>query len=182
MNFCEGFESFIWAAGWWFLCQTYQLISGNHQIPFKVDDYLKKCSSTGPEIFMVVSSHEKEEESVKNNLVIVEKMSRFIRGLTAEKTNSQISQNRARLCTFKMALNPSESLPKQCIKPYHHRPFFGILSKKLQNFPQNGITFSTIHRPLVAIIRETVFCLWFIIAQLFGQQYLSGVSSFQIGN
>ena len=44
----------------------------------------------------------------KNNLVIVEKISRFIRGLTAEDTNSQISQNRARLCAFKIALDPSE--------------------------------------------------------------------------
>ena len=40
-------------------------------------------------------------------------MSKFIRGLTAEKktTNSQIYQNRAGLCTFKIALNPKESLP-----------------------------------------------------------------------
>ena len=44
----------------------------------------------------------------KNNSVIVEKISRFIRGLTAEDTNSQMSQNRARLCAFKIALNPSE--------------------------------------------------------------------------
>ena len=33
-----------------------------------------------------------------------------MRDLTAENTNSQIFQNRARLCTFKIALNPSESL------------------------------------------------------------------------
>ena len=61
---------------------------------------------------MVVFSHE-NEDSIKNNLVIiiVEKISRFIKGLTAENTNSQISQNRARLCTLKIALNPSESLP-----------------------------------------------------------------------
>ena len=32
---------------------------------FKVDDYLRKSSLTGPEIFMVVFSHEKEEDSVK---------------------------------------------------------------------------------------------------------------------
>ena len=44
----------------------------------------------------------------KNNLVIVERISRFVRELTAEDTNSQISQNRARLCAFKIALNPSE--------------------------------------------------------------------------
>ena len=44
----------------------------------------------------------------KNNLVIVEKNLRFINGLTAEDTNSQISENRARLCAFKIALNPSE--------------------------------------------------------------------------
>ena len=46
--------------------------------------------------------------ALKNNLVIVEKISRFIRDLTAEDTNSQISQSRARLCAFKIALNPSE--------------------------------------------------------------------------
>ena len=57
---------------------------------------------------MVVFSHEKEEDSAKNNLVIVEKISWFIRGLTAEDTNSEISQNRARLCPFKIALNPNE--------------------------------------------------------------------------
>ena len=83
----------------------------------------------------------RKEYSVKKyDLVIVKKISRFIRGLTAEDTNSQISQNRARLCAFKIALNPnpSESLPnlKQCIKRYHRRPFFGVLSKKLQNSPQ----------------------------------------------
>ena len=60
---------------------------------------------------MVVFSHEKEEDSVKNNLVIVERISRFTRGLTAEETYSQISQNRARSCAFKIALNPRESLP-----------------------------------------------------------------------
>ena len=65
---------------------------------------------TGPEIFLVVFSHEKEEDSMTNNLVIVEKISQFIKGLTAEDTNSQISQNRARLCAFKIAINPSESL------------------------------------------------------------------------
>ena len=71
---------------------------------FKVDDYLRKTSLTGPEIFMVVFSHKKEEDSVKKNLVIVEKISRFKRGLTTESANSQISQNRARLCTLKIAL------------------------------------------------------------------------------
>ena len=40
----------------------------------------------------------------------MEKISRFIKGLTAEDTNSQISQNRARLCAFKIATNPSEPL------------------------------------------------------------------------
>ena len=30
--------------------------------PFKVDDYLRKSSLTGPEPFMVVFSHEKEED------------------------------------------------------------------------------------------------------------------------
>ena len=59
---------------------------------------------------MVVFSHEKEEDSVKNNLITVEKISRFISGLTAENTNCQISQNRARFGTFKIALSPSESL------------------------------------------------------------------------
>ena len=44
----------------------------------------------------------------KNNLVIVEKISRFIGGLTAEDTNSQISPNRARLRAFKIVINPSE--------------------------------------------------------------------------
>ena len=69
----------------------------------------KKSSLTDLEIFMVVFSYEKEEDSLKkNNLVIVEKIWRFIRGLTAENTNSQISQNRARLCAFKIALNPSK--------------------------------------------------------------------------
>ena len=53
----------------------------------------------------------KKDDSVKNNLVIIRKISRFIRGLTAGNTNSQKSQNRACLCTFKVALNPSESLP-----------------------------------------------------------------------
>ena len=77
----------------------------------KVDDYLRRSSITGPGIFMVVFSHEKEGDSVKNNLVIVKKILRFVRGLTAENTNSQISQNRARLRTFKKALKPSESLP-----------------------------------------------------------------------
>ena len=57
---------------------------------------------------MVVFSHEKKEDSAKNNLVIVENILRFINGLTAEDTNSQISENRARLCAFKIALNPSE--------------------------------------------------------------------------
>ena len=32
---------------------------------FKVDDYLRKSSLTGPETFMVVFSHEKEEDSVR---------------------------------------------------------------------------------------------------------------------
>ena len=32
---------------------------------FKVDDYLRKSSLTGPEIFMVVFLHEKEEDSAK---------------------------------------------------------------------------------------------------------------------
>ena len=68
---------------------------------------LEKSSLTGPEIFMVVFSHEKKIPR-KNNLVIVEKISQFIRGLTAEDTNSQISQNRARLCALKIALSPSE--------------------------------------------------------------------------
>ena len=44
----------------------------------------------------------------KNNLVIVEKVSQFIRGLTAEDKISQISQNRAHLCAFKIALIPRE--------------------------------------------------------------------------
>ena len=44
----------------------------------------------------------------KDNLVIVEKISRFKRDLTAEDTNYQISQNRARLCAFKIAINPRE--------------------------------------------------------------------------
>ena len=56
---------------------------------------------------MVFFLHEKEEASVKNNLATVEKNSRFIRGLTAENTNCQISQNRARFDTFKIALSPS---------------------------------------------------------------------------
>ena len=34
-------------------------------ISVKVDDYLRKSSLTGPETFMVVFSHEKEEDSVK---------------------------------------------------------------------------------------------------------------------
>ena len=59
---------------------------------------------------MVVFSHEKEEDSMKNNLVIVEKILRFIKGLSAEDRNSQIFQNRARLFAFKIAINPSESL------------------------------------------------------------------------
>ena len=46
----------------------------------------------------------------KNNLVTVEKISRFIKGLTAENTNCQISQNRARFGTFKIAVTPNESL------------------------------------------------------------------------
>ena len=71
----------------------------------------EKSSLTGLEIFMVVFSDEKEEDSVKKNLVIVEKISQFIRGLTAKNTNSQIFQNRARLCTLKIALNTSKSLP-----------------------------------------------------------------------
>ena len=33
-----------------------------------------------------------------------------MKSLTAEDTNSQIPQNRARLCAFKIARNPSESL------------------------------------------------------------------------
>ena len=57
---------------------------------------------------MVVFSHEKEKDSAKHNLVMVEKNLRFIRGLTAEDRNSQISQNRARLSAFKIALNPEE--------------------------------------------------------------------------
>ena len=71
----------------------------------------EKTSLTGPEIFMVVFSHEEEEDSVKNNLVIVENISRFIRGLTEEDTNAEISQNGAPLCALKIVLNPSESLP-----------------------------------------------------------------------
>ena len=43
-------------------------------------------------------------------MVTVEKISRFIRGLTAENTNCQISQDRARFGTFKIAPSPSESL------------------------------------------------------------------------
>ena len=39
-----------------------------------------------------------KEILLKINLVIIGKTLRFIRGLTAEDTNSQISQNRARLC------------------------------------------------------------------------------------
>ena len=58
----------------------------------------------------LVFSHEKED-SVKNNLVIVKTFLPFIRGLTAENTNSQISQNRVRLYTFNIALNTSKSLP-----------------------------------------------------------------------
>ena len=46
----------------------------------------------------------------KNNLVTVKKISQFIRGMTAENTNCQISQNRARFGTFKIALSASESL------------------------------------------------------------------------
>ena len=70
----------------------------------------EKSSLTGPELFMVVFSHEKEEDSVKNNLVI-EKISRFIRGLTAENTNSQIFKNRARLYTFKIAVSLANYCP-----------------------------------------------------------------------
>ena len=70
----------------------------------------EKSSSTGHETFMVVFSHDKEENSVKNNLVTVEKISRFIKGLTSENTNCQISQNRARFGSFKIALSASESL------------------------------------------------------------------------
>ena len=58
---------------------------------------------------MVVFSNEKEEDSVKK--YFGNRRKNFaIRGLTAEKTNCQISQNRARFCTFKIALSPSESL------------------------------------------------------------------------
>ena len=64
---------------------------------FKVDDYsVEKRSLTGPEISWWFSDMKKKKIPQKNNLVIVEKISRFIRGLTAEDTNSQISQNRAR--------------------------------------------------------------------------------------
>ena len=72
---------------------------------------LEKSSLTGPEIFVVVFLHVKGRRfSEKNNLVIIEKIPRFIRGLIEENKNSQISQNRARLCTFKIALNTCESL------------------------------------------------------------------------
>ena len=37
----------------------------NNMWILKVDDYLEKSSLTGPESFMVVFSHEKEEDSVK---------------------------------------------------------------------------------------------------------------------
>ena len=71
-------------------------------------------------------------------MVTVEKILRFIRGLTAENTNCQISQNRARFGTFKIALSPSESLVdlKQCIKPYHHRPLFFSYPQKTTTFFQ----------------------------------------------
>ena len=59
----------------------------------KVNGYLRESSLTGPEIFMDVFSREIEEDPAKKSLVIVEKISHFIRGLTAEDTNSQISQN-----------------------------------------------------------------------------------------
>ena len=42
----------------------------------------------------------------KTNLVTIKKFPDF----TAENTNCQISQNRARFGTFKIALSPSESL------------------------------------------------------------------------
>ena len=35
--------------------------------------------------------------------------------------------------------------------------------------------------PLAVIIKETVFCPWFIIEQLLCLQYLSGVSNLQMG-
>ena len=80
----------------------------------------------------------------KNNLVTVKKIARFIRGLTAENTNCQISQNPARFGTFKIALSASESLVdlKYCIKPYHQRPFFWVILKKLQNFPKKQWNFN----------------------------------------
>ena len=56
----------------------------------------------------------------KNNLVIVEKISRFIRDLAAEDTNSQISQNRARLCAFKIisSFHPIFWLRNNCVVTY----------------------------------------------------------------
>ena len=127
---------------------------------------------------MVVFSHEKEEASMKKKLVTVEKNSRFIRGLTAENTNCQISQNRARFVTFKIAPSPNESLVD-----LKHRPFFRVTLKKLQNFPRKQKKFSMIHRPAGGYHqRSWVFCLWFIIAQLLCLQYLSGVPSLKVGN
>ena len=60
----------------------------------------EKSSLTGPEILMVVFSHEKEGVPSKHNLVMVENILPFIRGLTVENTNSQIFQNPVRLCTL----------------------------------------------------------------------------------
>ena len=59
-----------------------------HFAPLPSPNRIKKKIVNRPEIFMVVFSHEKGENSVKKNLMIVEKISRFIRGLTAENTNS----------------------------------------------------------------------------------------------
>ena len=76
-----------------------------------VYEYSRKSLLTGLEVFIVVFLHETEKIPWKKNLVIFENISQFIWGLTAEDTNSQVSQNRARLYSFKVVLNLSKSLP-----------------------------------------------------------------------
>ena len=78
----------------------------------------------------------------------MEKISQFIKGLTAEDTNSQISQNRARLCAFKIAINPSELIAdlELCMKRYHRRPIFAKFSQKPNKFFDDPQT----HWPLLS--------------------------------
>ena len=91
------------------------IVIAQNDVSFDAQSYHGTVFKTGKKWIINLSLlsrfPEKEGDSVKSNLAIVEKISRFIRGLTAEDTNSKISQNRVPLCAFTIALNPSESLP-----------------------------------------------------------------------